>query len=287
MVGSCFTENIGSRLTDRKFNIAVNPFGIVYNPVSIASCLERLLGPKPEFQKEDLFEHMGLWHSWEHHGRFSRPDLQETLSQINDTCATAAEQLKGCSRLIITLGTSDVFYLKETGRIVANNHKMPATYFEQRRISFDEVVETLSNVLQKIFESQIGLQVIFSVSPVRHTRNGLVENQRSKAVLLLACEVLSRQYENVHYFPAYELLLDDLRDYRFYAADMIHPSDVAVDYIWNYFSEMYFSAETRKLNTAIEKVLTALNHRPFNPESEEYKAFVAKQREEMKRLGFG
>lgn len=286
MIGSCFTENIGKRLSERKFNILINPFGIVYNPVSMASCLERLLSPAPLFQEHELFQYAGLWHSREHHGRFSRPDRAETLAGINEACEAAAQQLKSCNRLLLTLGTADVFYLKEPGRVVANNHKMPAAHFQERRVSFQEIADTFRPLLERLFHLNPELQVIFSVSPVRHTRNGLIHNQLSKSSLLLACDALCAEFPQVHYFPAYELLLDDLRDYRFYASDMLHPSEVAVDYIWNYFSDMYFTEETRKLNLAVEKILAALNHRPFNPDSEEYREFIAKQREAWKQLGF-
>lgn len=284
MIGSCFTENIGARLFERKFNIVVNPFGIVYNPVSIALSLERLLSQQPLFREDELFEHNGLWHSWDHHGRFSRPERHEALAAINGQISLAVEQLNTTNRLFITLGTADVFCFRNSNRIVANNHKMPAAHFDERRISTLETVEAFGPVFEKLFGLNPDLNVIISVSPVRHTRKGLLENQLSKATLLLACEELRQQFPQVHYFPAYELLLDDLRDYRFYAADMIHPSDVAVDYIWNYFSEMYFSEETKKLNKAIEKILAALNHRPFHPDSEEYKAFIAKQKEDLDRL---
>jgi hypothetical protein len=277
LVGSCFTEHIGARLAARKFQTSINPFGIVYNPVSIARCLERLsVGNKP-FVEEDLVENGGLWHSWEHHSRFSAPDQAQTLAGINVAYRQAAQQLNSANRLLLTLGTAAVFTLLTSGQVVANNHKIPASAFHSKQLSVGEVTETLGAILAKMTATNPNLQIILSVSPLRHLRNGMVENQRSKAVLLLACADLCRQLPNTHYFPAYELLLDDLRDYRFYAADMIHPTDVAVDYIWEYFSKMFFSKETDVLITAIEKILAGAQHRPFHPDTEQHKDFLAAQ----------
>lgn len=284
LVGSCFTEHIGQRLSERKFNTCLNPFGIVYNPVSMVRCIERLDTDNQCFMENDLFENAGLWHSFEHHGHFSKPDCTATLNGINTALNEASIFLKNTTRLLLTLGTADVFLLKETGAIVANNHKMPAAMFGQKRLSVGEVTDALAGILHKLLSRMPELQVVLSVSPVRHLRNGLVENQRSKAVLLLACDNLSRQFPQVQYFPAYELLLDDLRDYRFYADDMIHPSDLAVDYIWEYFSAMFFAEETRKLNLDIERILAAARHRPFNPDTPQHEAFKAAQRSAIAQL---
>ncbi len=277
LIGSCFTEHIGSRLADRKFQTLVNPFGIVYNPVSMAQCLERLLAENQSFTEADLVQNMGLWHSWAHHGHFSKPDRAQTLAGINSAYMQGVNHLQGTNRLLLTLGTAEVFSLKDSGQIVANNHKMPAAMFQTKRLDVGQVTDVLALALEKLALKNPGLRVILSVSPVRHLRNGMVENQRSKAVLVLACEAISRQFPNTCYFPAYELLLDDLRDYRFYASDMLHPSVLAVDYIWQYFSDMFFTEETKRLNGAIEKILTAAAHRPFNPDTAEHRAFVAAQ----------
>jgi hypothetical protein len=284
LVGSCFTEHIGARLVARKFQAFINPFGIVYNPVSIARCLERLSAGDKPFVEDDLVENGGLWHSWEHHSRFSTPDQQQTLASINIAYQQSAQHLTSANRLLLTLGTAEVFSLLSSGEIVANNHKIPAAAFQSKQLGVGEVTEKLGAIIEKINAKNPDLQVILSVSPLRHLRNGMVQNQRSKAVLVLACADLCRQLPNTHYFPAYELLLDDLRDYRFYAADMIHPSDVAVDYIWRYFSEMFFSKETSKLNAAIEKILAAANHRPFHPDTAQHKAFLAAQAKAIAEL---
>lgn len=284
LLGSCFTEHIGKRLQERKFKTLINPFGIVYNPISMVRCLERLLADNQVFKESELIESGGLWHSWEHHGLYSKPSPGEVLAGINAAYEQARTQLKNANRLLLTLGTAEVFYLRDSGQIVANNHKTPASIFDQRRLSVGEVTDALAGIFKKLTATKPDLQVTLSVSPVRHTRNGLVENQRSKAVLLLAVAAIGEQFPNVHYFPAYELLLDDLRDYRFYAADMLHPSEVAVEYIWQYFSEMFFTTETRRLNAAIEKIHAAAGHRPFNPNTPEHQAFQRAQLEVIGKL---
>lgn len=283
--GSCFTEHIGSRLQAGKFNTLINPNGIAYNPVSMARALlwwgEFSIHPKSgrieNLPHHPVFQHNGLWHSWEHHGVFSKPGKQETLDGIEKAHREAAEYLQKTTCLMLTLGTADVFVLNESGEVVANCHKAPANWFEQRRLSVSETVEVLSEALLQTRSRLPELKVILTVSPVRHLRNGFVENQRSKAVLVLACAELCGRFDFVHYFPAYELLLDDLRDYRFYAADMIHPNEQAIDYIWQYFTELYYNAETRTLLEQIGRITAAARHRPFNPDTEEHRAFARAQ----------
>lgn len=282
LLGSCFTEHIGNRLAAGKFATLTNPNGIVYNPVSIARSLEQLVGmensaPASESNAAFLFEHAGLWHSWEHHGAFSGVDRNAVLAGIRQAQARAAAFLQQASCLFLTLGTAEVFMLKESGQIVANCHKAPAGWFVQRRLSVSETVAALSAVLQKIKSRHPGITVVLTVSPVRHLRNGFVENQRSKAVLVLACAELCEQLDFVHYFPAYELLLDDLRDYRFYSDDMTHPNEQAIDYIWDFFSDTFFPEETKRLLAQIDKIAAAMRHRPFNPDTPEHRAFAATQ----------
>ena len=284
LIGSCFTENIGNRLRSGKLPVLINPFGIVYNPVSIARCLEYLLSDHPVFGETGLFEHGGLWHSWEHHSHFSQPDKEATLTGLNAALTTAAAHLKKTTRLLLTLGTADVFTLRSTGQVVANNHKMPAALFESDRLSVAEVTDIIISVLEKIKMQNADIQVILTVSPVRHIRNGLVENQRSKATLLLACEQICEALPYACYFPAYELLLDDLRDYRFYADDLLHPSQVATDYIWQFLGDTFFSETTRRLYTRIDKIGAAMQHRPFHPETLEHQAFARAQLAAIEQL---
>lgn len=283
LAGSCFTEHIGKKLADGKFQVLINPNGIVYNPVSLARHLAQLLEENDD-AGSPLFQHNGLWHSWEHHGSFSRPDHQATVDGIRQAREAAAGFLRQTNRLVLTLGTAEVFSLRETGRVVANCHKAPAGWFEQRRLAVPETQQALARMLEKLKARLPDLEVVLTVSPVRHLRNGFVENQRSKAVLVLACAALCEQFDFVHYFPAYELLLDDLRDYRFYAPDMVHPNGQAVDYIWHYFSEQYFPSQTLALLEQIGKIRAAAAHRPFNPDTPEHRAFGRAQVEKIERL---
>lgn len=284
--GSCFTEHIGGRLKNLRFSTLINPFGVVYNPFSISNALAQLLADNVVYTRDSIFENQGVWRSWDHHSQFAKPDPDETLAGMNIAFRESVQFLHEATHILITLGTSDVYYLLESGKIVANNHKMPDRLFGSRRLSVDFVTETLTGCLTGLLEKNPGIRFILTVSPVRHLRRGMIENQRSKSVLCLACEAVCRQIPEAHYFPAYEILLDDLRDYRFYSSDMIHPSEVAVNYIWDYFSNTYFSESTRQINAALEKINAALRHRPFNPDTEQYREFLANQEEALRRLGF-
>lgn len=283
VVGSCFSEHIGERLRAHKFSVLINPFGIVYNPASMAQQLERLLDGEADFS-EALFQYQGLWNSWEHHGRFSHPERHTFEQQLYAAHCQAAAFATAANRLFLTLGTAHAFALRHSGRIVANNHKAPAAWFDERRLSVEHTVSALAAALEKWKKARPDLEVLLTVSPVRHLRHGLVENQRTKAVLLLACEQLCAQHPFVHYFPAYELLLDDLRDYRFYAADMVHPSDVAIDYIWDYFAQAFFPPATAQLVAQIARIRAAAAHRPFHEHSPEHRAFAQQQCNAIQQL---
>lgn len=287
LVGSCFTEHIGARLAACKFRVLTNPRGIVYNPASIASWgafAWRAFATRDSGRRVVNSPHDGLWHSWDHHSDFSRPDRESLLAAIDAAEEKTAIFLKNTTRLLLTFGTADVFALRENGHIVANNHKMPAALFEQRRLSVAEIVDGIGDMLQQLKSQLPELQVILTVSPVRHLRAGAVENQRSKATLVLACAELTAALPYTWYFPAYELVLDDLRDYRFYAADMLHPSEVAVAYIWQHFADAFFTSETKALLTDLEKIQTAVRHRPFNPDTEQHKNFARGQLQAIGRL---
>ncbi|MCB0570642.1 MAG: GSCFA domain-containing protein [Phaeodactylibacter sp.] len=275
-LGSCFAEHIGRKLEERHFPSLLNPFGIQYNPVSIARGLERLLQDAP-FRPHELLEHQGLWHSFWHHGVFSHPNLEQALAGMNNAYRRAQAFLLSANRLILTLGTAHVFVYRPTGDVVANCHKLPGSAFDRRRISPREAMAALEPVLQELRLRLPELEVILTISPVRHIRDGLVENQRSKSVLLLAAAELARQHGFIHYFPAYEIVVDELRDYRFYEADMIHPSALAVDYIWERFGQAFFEEETHRIVQRVEKIRAASQHRPFHPRSAEHQRFLGQQ----------
>jgi hypothetical protein len=282
-IGSCFSENIGERLEQYKFPISINPFGILFNPISIAKAL-RLINEKYQFSEKDIFHHNGKWHSFLHHGKFSDIDKIACLNDINTEIKTANDRLKKLDYLIITFGTANVFEHTETEQIVANCHKLPNQNFDRKRLSVEAITKPFLEVLKQLKKENPKLQVIFTVSPVRHIRDGLVENQRSKSTLLLAIDEIIKKLDFTNYFPSYELVIDDLRDYRFYKEDMIHPSKVAIDYIWKAFSACYFEEQTKQANQQIHKLIQAKNHRVENPNSAEYQLFIKNQIKKIEQL---
>lgn len=275
-IGSCFAENIGQLLIDSKFPCLLNPFGILYNPISIQQGLEMLLNEET-YSRNTLFSNFGLWHSFDFHGEFSHPDKDIVLHQINESLANAKTFLRQTKRLILTFGTANVFIKKSTQQIVANCHKVPNQQFEKKRLTVTEIVNTLLPTLVKLKNVCPELEIIFTVSPVRHIKDGLIENQLSKATLLLATETLTKRLTFAHYFSAYELVLDDLRDYRFFEKDLIHPNEIAIQYIWEYFQQAYFSEKTSTIFNKIKKMVQASHHRPFHLQTEAHQQFVKKQ----------
>lgn len=282
-VGSCFVEEMGQRLRDLKFSIQFNPQGIVFNPASVALGLERMLVPKI-YQAEELFQHQGLWHSFDHHGSFSSTSPADTLQHIHQAQFEGQIQFQKASVLLLTLGSANVWEHLAQERIVSNCHKLPGNMFQRKRMSVAEIVDTLSKSLHAILALRPDLKIILTVSPVRYLREGLMENTRSKATLLLAVEQLCQQFEQVHYFPAYELLMDDLRDYRFYAVDLAHPSHLATTYIWDYFKQSFFAPVVLNQLQDLEKLKQATLHRPLHTESASYQQFITQQLEYIQRL---
>ncbi len=275
-IGSCFAEHISARLDTAKCSSLLNPFGILYNPISIANTLNYLLDSQ-SYRQDQLVYDQGLWHSLDHHGQFSRPSAEATLNGLNSSLKDARSFLSTTKRLLLTFGTSKVYTYNSTGQVVANCHKIPANQFDRKDISVKEIVKKLQDTFSQLKRVIPDLEIILTVSPIRHIRDGMVEQQRSKARLILACGDLSNAFEYVHYFPSYEIMIDELRDYRFYEADMIHPNKVAIEYIWDHFRRCFFSPETNGLIDRISKIQKASQHRPFNPASEEHQAFIKKQ----------
>ncbi|QZE14251.1 GSCFA domain-containing protein [Halosquirtibacter laminarini] len=277
MLGSCFTNNIGDRLKRVKFDTMVNPLGILYNPSSLASALERIVDGRT-LEEEDIEWFGNSYGSFEFHSDFNRVSKQECLDLINRTIVEAHEYIKKCQHLFITFGTSYIYERKSTGSIVGNCHKQPEKEFKRFRLSPSEVVMNWADILKRVWAVNPNIQVTFTVSPIRHLRDGAVGNQRSKSVLLLSIDRLIEGYskKNIGYYPAYEIMMDDLRDYRFYAKDMVHPSDLAVDYIWDHFLKCHITEETRVLMQKINKIVMSASHRPINPNGNEYKVFVSR-----------
>jgi len=283
-IGSCFTENIGQKIEALKMPADINPFGILYNPVSVANGLEMLLHEK-HFIENDLIEYNGLWHSFYHHGRFSAINKDKALHNINERLAGSAQKLKGTELLFITFGTAWFYRYKTTGQIVSNCHKIPNNEFSRERLSVAAIVDLYKKLLPQIWAINPRLNVVFTVSPVRHLKDGAVENQQSKATLLLAVDELIKTFGGkTAYFPAYEIVMDELRDYRFYASDMAHLGDVAVNYIWDIFKEAFIEQQSLELTVKIQKVLNAVQHRPFNKNTKKYKEFLEKYSQIIVRL---
>jgi hypothetical protein len=274
LFGSCFAENIGNLLAENKFLCDVNPFGILYNPISIASALHQLI-EKDVFEAKDLFLAHGRWNSWMHHSDFSSSSQEETLAKANFRFAKAKNKIAKANWLMVTFGTAYVYIHKETQEVVANCHKMPERMFTRSMLDVKTIVNEWQDVLKKCREANPDLKVLFTVSPIRHAKDGLHGNQLSKATLLLAIDELCRMYPGCFYFPSYEILMDELRDYRFYADDMLHPSRVAVEYLWECFSKCYFSASTREVMKEWSDIRRGLEHKPFDPESEAYHHFLS------------
>jgi len=275
MIGSCFTENIGSRMENLKFNTDINPFGILFNPASIARCLRRLISAEA-FSESDLFQHNGLWHSFQHHGKFSHPQKEEALDAINTRLAFSSEYLRKCDVLILTFGTAWVYELLSSGETVSNCHKVPAPEFKRYKLTVGEVVAEMRETLELLFETNPGVRTILTVSPVRHLKDGATGNQVSKATLLLAADALVNGFgkERCSYFPSYEIMMDELRDYRFYAEDMVHPSPAAVDFIWEKFRNWLFGKDITELSEKIQSLLQARKHRPVHRNNPEYTNFL-------------
>ena len=284
LLGSCFATNIGTRLSEGKFCCDVNPYGVLYNSLSISAALREMVAGKV-YLPNDLFAYQGLWHSPMHHGDFSHASPEETLGQINGRLRRATKELENLDFLLLTWGTAWVYEDKETGHVVGNCHKLPEKSFRRRRLGVDEVVGDSVSLLSELFARNERLQVVLTVSPIRHVRDGLHENQLSKATLLLAAEQVAEAFPGrVFYFPAYELLMDELRDYRFYADDLVHPSEMAVQYVWERFVEWCLSPDAGKMMQECEQIRKDLSHKPLRPESEEYKRFLGQIVLKIERL---
>ena len=274
-LGSCFAANISERLAEAKFKTVASPTGILFNPESIAAVLDRFdalsRGDKGAMPTAEELSHSGSrWFSFDFHSDFSSVDAEKALSLMQTAVERGAEALSNAKVVIITFGTAFVYRHKCSGEVVANCHKQPQSLFLREMLNADEIASRYISLLQGPLSDK---QVIFTISPVRHLADGLEHNSLSKATLRVAVETIKRVCNNAIYFPAYEIIMDELRDYRFYAEDMTHPSRVAVDYIWQRFAECAFSAQTLKANEQIERIVKAMRHRPFDALSEEYKTF--------------
>lgn len=282
-IGSCFTESIGNYLKDMKFQTDINPFGIVYNPISIKNSIDLLLKRK-SFSQKDLDFYNDVWFSFHHHSRFSDTDKKRCLEKINYAIKSSSYFLKKSDFLFITLGTSYIYTHKEKNIVVANCHKLPSETYTKSLITPEEIISVYSDLIKKIRTVNPSLKIIFTISPVRHVNDGFIENQRSKSVLFVAVHNIIEKFENCFYFPAYEIMMDELRDYRFYANDMIHPGDVAVDYIRRKFTETYIDPASQEIMNEIKKLVQAKNHKTFFPETPAHKKFLKKNMQKISEM---
>jgi len=283
LVGSCFTENVGQKLKDSKFQTQINPFGILYNPESIAQCLTMILN-EYAFTADDLVEQEGIWNSLYHHSKFSKDDKKIMLEHLNKNVSACKGELQNADFLLITFGTAWVYKYNKTGKVVSNCHKISAKDFNRYRLSVNQIVDSYTSLINSIKEINPNVQIVFTVSPVRHMKDGAIENQLSKSTLILAIQTLLEKMDNLHYFPAYEIVMDDLRDYRFYNNDMVHPSETAVEYLWEKFTKSWISDSAYDFMDEIKKIKRALQHRPFQPKAEAHQRFIKKQLQIIERM---
>lgn len=275
LMGSCFVEHIGNMLGYHKFQTLSNPFGIIFHPLPTVQLLDRVLRNEP-FTEGDIFSHSDLWQSFETHSSFSSSNPAELLEKLNKSLEHTHLFLKESNYLFITLGTAWGYQHTSSENIVANCHRVSRQEFDKKLASSEEIEARLKDIVQKLLFFNPFLNIVFTVSPVRHTKDGIVENNRSKANLITAIHNLTQKYERTEYYPAYELVIDCLRDYRFYTADLVHPNDQAVMYIWNHFSKTYLhQEETQSIIKATNEIQRGLAHRPMHPESEAYQKFKA------------
>jgi hypothetical protein len=285
-VGSCFTENMGDKFQYFKFQNTTNPFGIIFNPVSIEKIIEKAI-TATLFTESDIFFHNERWHSFNVHSDLSNESKEALLESLNSILKLTKSQLETASHIIITYGTSWVYRNIESDAIVANCHKVPQKQFTKVLLSVEVIKESIEKTMELIALVNPKANLIFTVSPVRHTKDGFVENQLSKSHLIAAIHgVLNTEHFklNTEYFPSYEIMMDELRDYRFYAEDMLHPSQVAIDYIWKRFSETTISESAYSAMEEVQNIQKSLSHKPFNPNSENHLKFEEKLKAKITKL---
>jgi len=283
LMGSCFAEEIGKKMQVRKFKPLVNPHGIIYNPSSLSNAITDYLEGKV-YGEKDIFNHNKLWQSFNHHGRFSTTETATCLKNINEEIKSAHAQLQKANWLIVTFGSAFAYVDKKSNSIVANCHKLPSTDFEKVLLNKNQTLSVWNKQLEALKKFNPNLNILFTVSPVRYVRDGLVENNRSKGILLDTVHTLIEQNQNCFYFPAYEIVIDELRDYRFFKEDMVHPNELAVNYVWEKFVNSFCDEETKKFLSEYEPLLKSLTHRPLKEDTEAHQKFKAQLEEKVKSL---
>ena len=283
-LGSCFAENMAEKFEYFKFQNTVNPFGIIFNPVSIEKLISRVINEE-KFTESAIFFHNERWHCHEVHSDLSTENKEKFLENLNAILKFTHNQILKSTHIIITYGTSWIYRLKSNNEVVANCHKVPQNQFDKEILSIESIEESIQNTIDLIRKVNPDCQFIFTISPVRHIKDGFVENQRSKAHLISAIhQIINCQLSIINYFPSYEIIMDELRDYRFYAEDMLHPNATAIAYIWERFTEAWISKLSNETMAEVNSIQKGLEHRPFNLNSESYLQFKHKLEEKINKL---
>lgn len=283
LIGSCFAESMGEKFTYFKFQNLQNPFGILFHPKAIECFLSNVVNKKT-YLKSDVFFHQDLWHCFEAHSRLSATTQDELLNKLNGQLALTLVRVQQATHVIITFGTAWIYQEKTSGKNVANCHKMPQRNFNKRLSTVAELEVSINSIVSLLKSCNADLNILFTISPVRHLKDGFVENTRSKSHLFSALHSVISGVSNCHYFPSYEIMMDELRDYRFYKRDLIHPNDMAIDYIWQQFKSTWISKDSYALMDRVELVQKGLNHKPFQPNSIAHLKFIAQLDKEQLSL---
>lgn len=283
LIGSCFSEHIGEKLSRSKFRTTLNPFGILFHPFPIARVLGRMM-ENQAYSDEDLEFNDDRYISYDHHGHFNHTDKNLALSRINETFEKGKKALENADFIYITWGTANAYTHIKQNKVVSNCHKVNAAEFKKERSSVADIVSKYRELVKQIIAFNPKAKIIFSVSPVKHLKDGIIENNLSKSTLLLAANELERKFDNVYYFPSFDILQDDLRDYRFYSKDMAHPNEIAIEYIWNYFKQSLWTKKTQELNKRIIGIQQALEHRPLHPENEAHQLFLKDNKKKIAQI---
>ncbi len=286
LLGSCFSENMGKKLDYFKFRSMLNPFGILFHPLAIENLIERAIQQRRYTEEAAFFENE-RWHCFDAHSDLSDTSKEIVLEKLNQGLQQTFDQLGKATHIIITLGTAWVYRHQKTNQVVANCHKVPQKEFSKQLLSTADIAKSLESIIQRIQSINKNVQYVFTVSPIRHLKDGFIENQRSKSQLITAIHQTINTSDfgpRISYFPSYEIMMDELRDYRFYAEDMIHPNQLAIDYIWERFKEVWISNGTHETMNQVDEIQKGLAHRPFHPDSEQHQKFLKTLREKIAYL---
>jgi lysophospholipase L1-like esterase len=281
LLGSCFSENIGKKLEYYKFQNTQNPFGILFHPAAIERLIANAIEHK-QYADNDVFFHNEQWHSFDAHSKLSHTSNEILISELNANLRTTFKTLQNATHIIITLGTAWAYRYLKTGEFVANCHKVPQSEFEKVLLSVEDITKTLKNIIAQIRSINYNAEVVFTVSPIRHIKDGFIENTQSKAHLISSIHQIIGNKSS--YFPSYEIMMDELRDYRFYSEDMIHPNQTAINYIWERFKMVWISEDSYSIMDEVDTIQKGLRHKPFNPDSDAHKVFVEKLQARILKL---